>query len=92
MNDEFPKRVRSAAIAGWWTLLIFVIFLSVVWLAYLGIIAHRPPFVQSLWGGSDWATVQAVVLWAVAVFKIILYTAAMVVVWLTLWARKLRAA
>ncbi len=34
MNDVFQKRVRAAAVAGWWTLLIAVIFLAIQWIAY----------------------------------------------------------
>jgi hypothetical protein len=29
MDEEFAKRVRAAAIAGWWTLLIASVFLAV---------------------------------------------------------------
>jgi hypothetical protein len=28
MNDIFEKRVRAAAVAGWWTLLIAVAFIT----------------------------------------------------------------
>jgi hypothetical protein len=28
MNDVFEKRVRAAAAAGWWTLLVAVLFIT----------------------------------------------------------------
>ena len=32
MNDAFEKKVRAAAVAGWWTLLIAVLFVTLQWL------------------------------------------------------------
>jgi hypothetical protein len=91
MNDDFSKRVRSAAIAGWWTLLIATVFLAGQWAAYLIIIGSMPVWMLGFWGGSDmqWGTIQTIWLWMTAVFKLIVWVAAMVVIWLTLWARRL---
>jgi hypothetical protein len=33
MNDAFAERVHSAAVAGWWTILIGSLFLVLQWLA-----------------------------------------------------------
>ena len=91
MNDDFPKSVRSAAIAGWWTLLIATIFLAGQWAAYLVITGSKPGWMLGFWGGGDiqWSTIQTIWLWMTAVFKLIVWVAAMVVTWLTLWARRL---
>ncbi len=35
MNDLFTLRVRSAAVAGWWTVLVAIGFVILLWLAYL---------------------------------------------------------
>ena len=51
MNDPFERRIRAAAVAGWWTLLIAVVFLSVVWFALLGLMSSPPGWINSLWGG-----------------------------------------
>ena len=40
--------------------------------------------------GLDWAFVQPVWFWAIAVLKFSLWLMALVVIWLTLWARQLR--
>ena len=40
--DPFERKVKSAAVAGWWTLLIAVAFLVVQWIAYLTIMNARP--------------------------------------------------
>ena len=37
MDHSFSKRVHNAAIAGWWTLLIGIGFVTVVWFAFLGL-------------------------------------------------------
>ncbi|MFB3892417.1 MAG: hypothetical protein ACE15C_10400 [Phycisphaerae bacterium] len=91
MNEELANRVRSAAIAGWWTLLIAAVFISIQWIAYLVVMANKPSFVIAFWGGDvGWDTVRTVWLWCTAVFKLCVWVAAMVVVWLSLWARRLR--
>lgn len=50
MNDPFEKRVRAAAVAGWWTLLVAVSFLTLQWFAYLAVMSARPAWLVTLWG------------------------------------------
>lgn len=90
MNEEFYKRVRSAAIAGWWTLLIVAVFMTLNWFAFLAMVRARPEWMLRLWGPDiAWSTIQTVGLWGIAVFKICVWVAAMIVIWLSLWARRL---
>jgi hypothetical protein len=91
MNGESAQRVRSAAIAGWWTLLIATVFLAVQWVGYLIIIGSKPDWILRFWGGGDmdWGTIQTIWIWMTAVFKLIVWVAAMLVIWLSLWARRL---
>ncbi len=90
MNEELATRVRSAAIAGWWTLLVTAVFIGLQWALFLIVMEYKPAFVLSLWGDANWETVRTVWLWCTAVFKLCVWVAAMVVVWLSLWARRLR--
>jgi uncharacterized membrane protein (Fun14 family) len=91
MNDVFQMRVRAAAVAGWWTLLIGVVFLSLQWLVYLAVMSHRPAWLLCLWGPeTSWPLIQSVWFWATAILKLCLWLAALLVLWLTLWARQLR--
>jgi hypothetical protein len=91
MDEGFAKKVRDAAIAGWWTIAIVAAFLTVQWVAWLVILSAKPSWMAALWGpDTSWSTIQTVVLWCVAVFKICLWVMAAVVVWLSLWARRLR--
>ena len=91
MNDQFGKRVRAAAVAGWWVALIAVGFLTLQWLIYLAVMSAHPAWLLSLWGpGVDWPFVQSVWLWAVAAFKFCVWLMVLAVLWLTLWARQLR--
>jgi hypothetical protein len=91
MNDVFEKRVRAAAVAGWWTLLIAVGFVTLLWIIYLAVMSARPAWLLSMWGpGVDWAFVQNVWFWAIAVLKFIVWLTVLAVTWLTLWARQLR--
>ena len=34
INDVFEKRVRAAAIAGWWSVLVGVAFVALQWIIY----------------------------------------------------------
>ena len=47
MNDIFEKRVRAAAVAGWWVVLIALAFIVLQWLIYLAVIHARPAWVLS---------------------------------------------
>ena len=91
MNDTFENRVRAAAVAGWWTVLIAVAFITLQWIIYLVVMAARPAWLLSMWGpGTDWAFVQKVWFWVIVVLKFVFWLMTLVVIWLTLWARQLR--
>ncbi len=91
MNEAFEKKVRAAAVAGWWVILIAYALLTVTWAVYLAIVSARPKWLLALWGGDvSWAFVQTVSLWFLGVFKLFLWVLFLVVLWLTLWARQLR--
>jgi hypothetical protein len=91
MNDVFQMRVRAAAVAGWWTLLIGVVLLLLTWVVYLFAMSHQPAWLMSLWGpGVSWSFVQTVWFWGMGILKLCLWLAALLVLWLTLWARQLR--
>ena len=90
MDDIFTKKERAASVAGWWTLLIVGLVGLIQWLAYLYISANRPEWMLLLWGeGVTWPTVIGIWFRMMAAFKIIAWTLAIVVIWLTLWARRL---
>jgi len=91
MRDEFERRVDTLAISGWWTLLIAMGVFLVQWIAYLIITPTERPWVLALWGGgADWSQVRVYWFWFLAGFKIFLAVFAVVLLWLTLWARQLR--
>jgi hypothetical protein len=92
MNDPFERRVRAAAVAGWWVVLIGYALLLVTWVAYLVLVSGRPAWLLVLWGQGDvsWAFMQTVSLWFMGVFKLFIWILILVALWLTLWARQLR--
>jgi hypothetical protein len=53
MSDELAKRVRAAAGAAWYTVLIGVLWLTVAYFLWLAILTRRPEWVRTLWGGGD---------------------------------------
>jgi hypothetical protein len=92
MNEDFAKRVRSAAIAGWWTILIGSLFLVLQWLASQMLLSAKPGWLLTLWGPDiTWATVRTIWWWIMAIFKMCLWLMTLVVIWLSLWARQLKS-
>ena len=60
MIDPFEKKVRAAAVAGWWVILIGYALLLVTWVVYLAIMSARPGWLLTMWGQGDvsWSLVQ----------------------------------
>jgi len=93
MNDSFEKKVRAAAIAAWWVVLIGYVLLTVTWLVYLALVTNRPAWIVAMWGQDvTWDFMQTVSLWFLGVFKLFLWFLILLALWLTLWARQLRKA
>jgi hypothetical protein len=91
MDDDFERKVRAAAVAGWWVVLAAAGLLLVSWVAYLVVIPARPEWLLSLWGAElSWQYVQNVWFWALVIFKVSVWLMAMAALWLMLWARQLR--
>jgi hypothetical protein len=91
MNDPFEKKVRAAAVAGWWMVGITMAFLVLQWISYLAVMRARPAWYLAMWGPDvDWAFVHAVWFLAIALLKFIWWLMVLAVLWLTLWARQLR--
>jgi hypothetical protein len=79
MNDVLEKRVKAAAVAGWWTVLIVLGFILLQWLAYLAAMSARPAWLLSLWGPNiTWDFVQNVWFWGVATLKFRMFLSALV--------------
>jgi hypothetical protein len=90
MDDTFSKKVRTAAVAGWWTLLIAYCILLLSWLIYVLVMIRQPAGMFCLWGqGVTWPEIRTIWLWAMVVFKLIIGTMIFIVIWLTIWSRQL---
>jgi hypothetical protein len=91
MNDLFKKRVRAAAVAAWWVVLVGYALLTLTWGVYLILVTARPSWMLAMWGQNvTWDFMQTVSLWFLCVFKLFLWFLFLVALWLTLWARQLR--
>jgi len=90
MDEIFAKKVRAAAVAGWWTLLIAFCILLIQWLAYLLITTKQPTGIVCLWGrGVSWPEIRMIWLWAMVAYKFVVGMMLFVVIWLTIWGRQL---
>jgi hypothetical protein len=93
MNDPFEKKVRAAAVAGWWVVLLVFVLLLIQYLAYLFLVPTRPAWLIAMWGlRVDWPFVENVWFWGIVGFKVFFWLLFLLVLWLTLWARQLRKA
>jgi hypothetical protein len=91
VNDSFEKKVRSAAVATWWVVLIGYALLTIIWIVYLVIVSARPAWLVAMWGPDvTWEFMQTLSLWFVGAFKLFLWFLILVALWLTLWSRQLR--
>jgi hypothetical protein len=91
VNEAFEKKVRAAAVAGWWVVLSGYVLLTLTWAVYLVLVSARPAWMLGMWGHDvTWDFVQTVSLWFPGVFKLFLWFVFLIVLWLTLWARQLR--
>ncbi len=93
-SEQLGRKVRAAAVAGWWTVLIAAVVMTVQWFVCLAYLYYKPAWLLSLWGGGelDWPTVHTIVLYFFVVFKLMLFAAVVAALWLTLWARRLKRA
>lgn len=89
MEPRLSLKVKSAAVAAWWTILIAFLFILFQCLIYLYINAYPQGFFLALLGGFDWQFIRVVWLWSVAVLKLCMWLLLLVTIWLTLWARTL---
>jgi len=94
MSDELVKKVRAAAGAAWYTLLIGVLWLTAAYFLWLAILTRRPEWLHTLWGGGNltWDEMQISTLWFFGVFKVILFVMLFAAIWLSLWHRRLQKA
>jgi hypothetical protein len=56
VNDLFEKKVRAAAVAGWWVILIGYALLTLIWGVYLVLVSARPEWMRALWGQTSVGT------------------------------------
>lgn len=90
MDELFIKKVRAAAAAGWWTVLIAYCILLIQWFAYLLIMTRQPEQMLCLWGGGiTWPEIRSIWLWAMVAYKLIVGIMIFASIWLTLWARQM---
>ena len=90
MDEMFMKKIRTAAVAGWWTLLIAYCLLLISWFGYLQIMTMQPEGMLCLFGkGATWAEIRTVWLWGLVAYKLVVAMMLFIVIWLTIWAKKL---
>jgi hypothetical protein len=90
MDEMFTKKVRTAAVAGWWTLLIAYCLLLASWFDYLLIMRSQPEGLLCFFGkGATWAEIRTIWLWGMLAAKIVFVMMLFIIIWLTIWAKKL---
>lgn len=91
MSDTLAHRVRAAAIALWWTVLIAVVWVMAMWFLWMGALHNRPDLVVWAMGGSVTADqVHWVMIAAIMVARFFVLILILTAIWLSFWARRLR--
>jgi len=92
MDDASVLKIRAAVSAAWWTLLFGAAFFALQWIGYRVVMSARPAWVLSAWGpDATWEGIQTTWFAGLVFLKLTLWPLALLAVWLTLWARYLRA-
>jgi len=93
-TGPFQRRLETAVWAGWCTVLIWFCVMTFSWVIWLVFLPVQPEWALRLWGGGalEWSTMQTMVLLFFGVFKMMLLAFLMVVVFLSLWLRRLKQA
>ena len=87
MTEEFEEVVEAAAAAGWWTVLIGAIWVTVAWLIWRSVIKSKPAWLMKLWGFElEWKEVQRIMFYSMAIMKMVLFICILICIWLSLWA------
>lgn len=93
-TDPFQQRLATAVWAGWCTVLIWFLIMTLSWLIWLVFLHVQPEWVRYMWGGGEleWEWMQKMVLWFFGAFKMLLFGFLMVVMFLSFWLRRLKQA
>jgi uncharacterized membrane protein (DUF485 family) len=93
MDDSFSNRVLAAAAAGWCAVLILAICMIAGWIAAVLVMSYEPEWLLRLCGGNvTWKDLRPMYLWGFGALKLMLWAFITLVIWLTLWGRRLRKA
>ena len=94
MDDaRFEVRLGAAVAAGWRTVLVGVLWLIIGWLFWLAVLVNPAcaRLTECAWGGISVEQMQPFVWVFFGVFKAILFVLVLVVIFLTIWRRRLKA-
>jgi hypothetical protein len=91
MDATFERKLRAAISAGWRVLLVEVVFLTLVWAAYLTITGVHPTWMLALWGPDvTWSIVATISLQAIAACKVAIWFQVALLAWAWMWSSRLR--
>ena len=92
MDESSMQRLRAAVVAGWKTIIIGAIAMTISYGLWVVVMHTKPWFLLDLWGGTTWAEMRTITLWFFGVFKLMLWAGILACLFLTLWLRGLRKA
>jgi len=95
MDDVgFARRVRCAAGAAWWVVLIWAAWMTAGWFIWLGVQASQTltAYAEAVWGGVRLAEVRMTVWVFYGAMKMLLFACFLAAIFLSIWHRKLRRA
>ncbi len=90
MSGPLYKRVRAAAVAAWWTVLIGAVLVAFQWFGFVHIVRVKPHWLQDMAGGMDWANIEAFGLTMIVIVRLLIFVLLLVTIWLSIWANRLK--
>ncbi len=88
-EHSFEDRLHACVVSGWWTVLIFMVLITLQWLMSLIILRTQPEFMVMWLGGMDWVEIRSLIMHSIATAKIVMLGFLFAVIWMTLWDRRL---
>ena len=91
MGSDFHTKVRTAAVAGWWSTALMWALLYVTYFIYIFAMGSHPAWMMSVLGPDlDWQFIARVWVVSIVGFKSVAFMMLIASLWLTLWARGLK--
>jgi len=91
MELDLAAKVRAAARAGWWTVILISLFMTGGWFLAIALLRAQPEWASTFWPGKvDWDEIRTIYIWAFGMMKMMVWLMVGLTIWLTFWGGRLK--